>query len=193
MFGQGRDGIMRVSSDGGEPEVLIARETGEREFHGPQLLPGGTAMIFTVGDGLNLDEAQIVVRSLETGEETVLIEGGRDARYVATGHLLYVLDGTLLAVPFDVDALEVTGGPITMVEGIRTTNTTGAVHFSVSDTGSLIFVADSDQQDRTVVWVDRNGKEEPLLAEPRDYRLPRLSPDGRILHEAVNWTFAHAR
>ena len=73
-----------------------------------------------LGDGLRWDDAQIVVHSLETGERKVLIEGGRDARYVPTGHLVYVLEGTLLAVPFDVDKLEVTGGPIPMAEGVRT-------------------------------------------------------------------------
>ena len=65
------------------------------------------AVLFTLGDGTNWDDAQIVVYSLETGERKVLIDGGRDARYVPTGHVVYVLDGTLLAVPFDVDTLEV--------------------------------------------------------------------------------------
>ena len=82
--------------------------TGTEEIgHGPQVLPGEKAVLFTLGDGTNWDDAQIVVYSLETGERKVLIDGGRDARYVPTGHVVYVLDGTLLAVPFDVDTLEV--------------------------------------------------------------------------------------
>ncbi len=111
---------MRVSAVGGTPEVLIPLEGTEEVGHGPQVLPGEKAVLFTLGDGRNWDNAQIVVHSLETGERKVLIEGGRDARYVPTGHLVYVLDGTLLAVPFDLDKLEVTGGLIPMAEGVMT-------------------------------------------------------------------------
>ena len=179
VFGQRGTGIMQVSADGGTPEVLIAL-TGTAEVgHGPQVLPSEKAVLFTLGDGRNWDDAQIVVHSLETGERKVLIEGGRDARYVPTGHLVYVLDGTLLAVPFDVDKLEVTGGPIPMAEGVMTAvGFTGAAQFSVSDTGALVYVTGSDLGDRTLVWVDRDGREEALAAEPRAYAYPRISPDG---------------
>ena len=176
VFGQRGAGILRVSANGGTPEVLIPLEGTEEVGHGPQVLPGEKAMLFTLGDGTNWDDAQIVVHSLETGERKVLIEGGRDARYVATGHLVYVLDGTLLAVPFDVDELEVTGGPIPMAEGVMTAGSrTGAAHFSVSDTGALVYVAGSDRADRTLVWVDRDGREEALAAEPRAYISTYLS------------------
>ena len=178
VFGQRGAGIMQVSADGGTPEVLIPLE-GIEVGHGPQVLPGEAAVLFTLGDGRNWDDAQIVVHSLETGVRKVLIEGGRDARYVPTGHLVYVLDGTLFAVPFDVDALEVTGGPIPIVEGVMTAGIrTGAAQFSVSDTGALVYVAGSDQGARTLVWVDRDGGEEALAAEPRAYTYPRISPDG---------------
>ena len=146
VFGQRGAGILQVSADGGTPEVLIPLGEGTEEIgHGPQVLRGEKAVLFTLGDGTNWDDAQIVVHSLETDQRKVLIEGGRDARYVPTGHLVYVLDETLLAVPFDVDKLKVTGGPIPMVEGVMTTDMrTGAAHFSVSDTGSLVYVAVSD-------------------------------------------------
>ena len=179
VFGQRGAGIMQVSADGGTPEVLISMEKRDEVGHGPQVLPGEKAVLFTLGDGTNWDDAQIVVHSLETGERKVLIEGGRDARYVPTGHLVYVLDGTLLAVPFDVDKLEVTGGPIPMAEGVMTAGVrTGAAHFSVSDTGGLVYVSGSGLESHTLVWVDRDGREEALAAEPRAYRYPRISPDG---------------
>ena len=140
-----------------------------------------------------------MVHSFETGERKVLIEGGRDARYAPTGHLVYVLDGTLLAVPFDVDALEVMGGPIPMAEGVMTAGLrSGAAQFSVSDTGALVYVTGSDPGDRTLVWVDRDGGEEALAAEPRAYTYPRISPDGGRLAVEVRdqendiwiWDFA---
>ena len=178
VFGQ-REGILRVSADGGTPDVLVPLDKAGEESHGPQVLPGEKAVLFTVGVGSNWDDAQIVVHSLETGVRKVLIEGGRDARYLPTGHLVYVLDGTLLAVPFDVDELEVTGGPIPMAEGVSAASSiTGAAHFSVSDTGALVYISGGDVASRTLVWVDRDGREEALAAEPRAYRYPRISPDG---------------
>ena len=55
------------------------------------------------------DKANIAVQSLATGERKVLIEGGADARYIPTGHLVYMREGTLMAVPFNLDRLAVTG------------------------------------------------------------------------------------
>ena len=177
VFGDREAGVMKVSADGGTPVVLIPMD-GE-VVYGPQVLPGEKTVLFTLGDNTNWDDAQIVVHSLETGERKVLIERGRDARYVPTGHLVYVLDGTLLAVPFDVEELEVTGGAIPVAVGVMTAGSiTGAAHFSVSDTGALVYARGGDPADRTLVWVNRDGEEEELLAEPRAYTYPRISPDG---------------
>ena len=197
VFGQRGAGIMQVSAGGGTPEVLIPLDTTEEVGHGPQVLPGEKAVLFTLEDGSRWDDAQIVVHSLETGERKVLIESGKDARYVPTGHLVYVLDGTLLAVPFDVDKLEVTGGPIPMAEGVITAGP--AAQFSVSDTGALVYVTGSALAVRTLVWVDRDGREEALAAEPRAYVYPRISPDGGRLavflaapdDDIWIWDFAH--
>ncbi len=197
VFGQGGAGIMRVSADGGTPDVLIPLESAEGAAHGPQVLPGEKAVLFTLGVNANWNDARIVLHSLETGERKVLIEGGKDARYVPTGHLVYVLDGTLLAVPFDVEKLEVTGGPVPMAEGVRTAGRSGAAQFSVSDTGTLVYISDSGLESRTLVWVDRDGREEALAAEPRAYTYPRISPDGGRLaldvrdqeHDIWIWDF----
>jgi serine/threonine-protein kinase len=180
VFGQHGEGILQVSAAGGTPEVLVPMSANEGLAHGPQMLPDGKSLLFTIGDGSNWDDAQIVVQSWTTGERLVLIEGGRDARYVPTGHLVYALRGTLLAVPFDAARLEVTGGPVSLIEGVATAGVhSGAAHFSVSDTGSMVYVdAFENETARTFVWVDREGREERLEAEPRAYRYPRISPDG---------------
>ena len=198
LFGQAGIGILRVSADGGTPEVLIPLEGTAEYGQGPQLLPGEKAVLFTLGDGTDWDDAQIVVHFLDTGERRVLIEGGRDARYLSSGHLVYVLDGTLLAVPFDERKLEVTGGPVRIVEGIKTPASTGATWFSVSDTGSLVYVA-GGAGERTLVGVDRQGKEEVLIAEPRAYSQARISPDGNLValevldQESDIWIWDFAR
>ena len=186
LFGQGPKGIMRVSAAGGTPEVLITVDAGQ-SAHGPQMLPGGRAVLLTLRpQGAQAwDDSQIVVQSLDTNERKVLINGGTDARYVPTGHLVYALQGTLLAVPFDLEALEVTGGPVPLVEEVGRTSAeqTGAAHFSTSRDGTLVYISDTSGAiialRRSLVWVDRQGREEPLKAPVRSYRYPRLSPDGQ--------------
>ena len=185
VFGERAGGIFRVSADGGTPEVLIPKESrgGEMGYH-PQVLPDGKAVLFTLATGRNWDEAQIVVQSLETGERRVLVEGGADARYVPTGHLVYAVADTVLAVPFDLSRLEVTGGAVPVVEGVSRNISgwgVGSAAFSFSGNGSLVFVPRAIADERVLVWVDREGAVEPMPAPPRDYSLPRLSPDGERL------------
>ena len=109
-----------MSGQGGTPVRLVAVDEKKEAAHGPQLLPGGRAVLFTLATaGSEWNEAQIVVQSLDSGERKVVLRGGRDARYVETGHLVYARSGTLLAVPFDLDRLEVIGGPVPVVEGVR--------------------------------------------------------------------------
>ena len=129
------------------------------------------------------DEAQIVMQSLGSGERVVLIEGGRDARYVETGHLVYALNGVLFAVAVDLDAHQVLGGPVPLVDGVRQTGVTGAAHFSIAGNGTLVYAPGDDAraQARTLVWVNREGREDPLRAPPAPYESPRVSPDGRSI------------
>ena len=97
----------------------------------------------------------------------------------APGHIVYGEDGTLRAVPFDLDRLVVTGDPIPVLEGVITHNS-GATHFSVGRDGSLVYITGEAgrQAQRTLTWVDRNGEEEPIGLPPRAYNQPQLSPDG---------------
>ncbi len=189
LYGQGPQGIWRVAGAGGTPEQLIKLEDRE-QAHGPQLLPGGDWVLFTFAPqgATAWDQAQIVAQSLSTGERRVLVNGGRDARYVSTGHLVYALAGALLAAPFDPGGPRVTGGAVPLVESIADSGVvTGAAQFSVAENGSLIYVPLGEVVTiggflvttlRTLVWVNREGREEPLAAPPRGYASPRLSPDG---------------
>ena len=124
VYGQAK-GIMRVSANGGTPELVVPTEALE-QVHGPQMLPGGEWVLFTLTratGGTRWDEAQIVVQSLESGERKILWEGGSDGRYVPTGHLVYALEDVLFALPFDLTSLEVSGGPVPIVEGVRRVST----------------------------------------------------------------------
>ena len=186
LFGQS-PGIMRVSANGGTPELVVPTEAAE-QVHGPQMLPGGEWVLFTLTSGTGAgrwDEAQIVVQSLESGERKILWEGGSDARYVPTGHLIYALEDVLFALPFDLASLEVSGGPVPIVEGVRRAaapaGNTASANYGFSDRGTLIYVAGvaTGVALRSLMAVDAEGDAAPLTDELRDYFRLRLSPDGR--------------
>ena len=180
-YGQGPGGVWRVPAGGGKPEQVITVKKGELA-HGPHRLPGGEWVLFTLlpaGQG-SWNQAQIVLQSLTTGERVVLVNGGRDARYLATGHLVYALNGAILAAPFDPGTRRITGAAVRLVDDVFDGGTvSGAVHFDVSANGSLVYATRPGPA--LLTWVDRNGRQEVIPAEPRPYRHPRLSPDGRRL------------
>jgi serine/threonine-protein kinase len=188
LYGQGAAGIWRVSGDGGNPENLVKVDAGQIASS-PQILPGGRAILFTLARK-ELDPAQIVVHSLDTGRRRVVLEKGTDARHLPTGHLLYALGNTLLAVPFDVASVAVTAGPVPLVEEVARTADGILAQFTVSDEGTLVYVprdavGGDPVRRRTLVWVDRQGRESSINAPPRAYVWPRLSPDGTRIAFAI--------
>ena len=179
-YGQGADGIWQVAAAGGKSAQVIAVGPGELA-HGPQLLPDGNWVLFTFRPSSqdSWDQAQIVAQSLASGERIVLVERGRDARYILTGHLLYGLNGVLMAVPFDVRARRVTGPAVPLVEGVMDSDVrTGAMQFSVSNDGTLVYLSGASGERSTLSWADRNGRGDPLSADALPYSSPRVSPDG---------------
>ena len=165
------------------PEVLTRpdRAQGEADHLWPEILPGGRAVLFTITSQTGgLDTAQVAVRDLRTGTQKVLLRGGSHGHYVASGHLVYVAAGTLRAIPFDPTRLETHGTAVPVLPRLATTDT-GAGDFAVAADGTLVYVDAPGSlavNARTLVWVDRTGKEEPVAAPPRVYTQPRLSPDG---------------
>lgn len=186
VVGQGERGIVRLSANGGTPEPIVAVQAGEFA-HGPQMLPDGDHVLFTVAKGTGArrwDEAQIVVQSLESGERTVVVNGGSDARYVPTGHIVCAQGANLLAVPFDEQSLTVTGGPVPVLEGVERSApvNTAATFFGFSSSGTLVYFRGEEAQDhRRLARVDRKGEVVPLPMPPLAYYDPRISPDGKQL------------
>jgi hypothetical protein len=109
-------GMYRVSAKGGTPERVIEARAGEN-LGSPELLPDGDTVLFSTVISSNWDAAQIVAQSLSTGERTVLIQGGRSAHYLPTGHLIYALGDGLFATAFDLDTLTVSGGAVPLIQG----------------------------------------------------------------------------
>jgi serine/threonine-protein kinase len=113
-----------------------------------------------------------------------------------------MVDGQLMAVPFEVKRLQVTGAPVPLAEGVQVIPSVGEASFAVSPTGLLIYApgpAVTANAERTLVWVDRQGNEQPIAAPPRAYAYARLSPDGsRIALDARDqendiWVYDIAR
>ena len=183
------EAVWRVASSGGTPEIVTKPGEGEYAYKLPQMLPGGRAVLFTLQKTLwRWDDVQIAVRSLVTGEQKVLLDDGADARYVPSGHLVFVRRGTLMAVPFDPVRLTLTGAPVAMIDGVMQAANNGNVgadsgagQFAIAAQGRLIYVTGgiTPDQDRALVWVDRNGNVEPLVAPRLEYMAPRLAPNGQ--------------
>ena len=175
-------GLLRIPAAGGEPSVLTRpnRNNGERDHLWPHLLPGGKTVLFTVTslDG-GTDAARIAALDLASGNWRTLLQGASQAQYVPTGHLVYVAGGALWAVAFDAVRVETIGTPTVVVPSIVVL-ATGTAEFDVARDGTLVYVARGGASDRprTLVWVDRAGRETPIAAQPRAYASVRLSPDG---------------
>ena len=183
LFGQ-LNGIMRVSAAGGTPELVIPAKEGE-QVDSPQLLPDGDSVLFTVttaSGSTRWDQAQIVVQSLTSGARTVVVQGGSDARYVPTGHVVYALEDSLFAVAFDPASRSVSGTAVPLVTGVTRVvgpaGASGTANYDVSTEGALVYVAGGFFGPLGLVWVDRQGRETPLASPVRPYQQPRVAPDG---------------
>jgi serine/threonine-protein kinase len=198
VYSRAQAGLWRVAAAGGTPEqvALPDQAKGELKYLLPQLLPGGRTVIFTVTH-TNLptwEDTEVVSQALATGEQKVLARSAADGRYLASHHLVYVRRGTLMAVPFDLDRLEATGGSVALIADVMQAGNepseafdTGAGQFSISASGALLYVPGGvfPNPERSLVWVDRAGAAEPLPLPSRAYMSPRISPDGR---QVLAWT-----
>ena len=181
----GPDLLYSVSAAGGEPKVVMKPDPSRNEaaFFFPWALPGGRGLLITIlaqTAAGTADNGQIAWVDPRTGERKILVRGGSQAQYVKSGHIVYVAAGSLRAVPFDLRRVEVVGDAVPVVEGVNTT-LAGEGQFAVSDTGTLMYVpgvATGTGPQYTLVWVNREGREEPIGVPPRAYIYPRISPDG---------------
>jgi eukaryotic-like serine/threonine-protein kinase len=177
----GTQGLRRISAAGGDAAALTAvdRQAGDQAHLWPYFLPGGDAILFTISGTGGMESSLIAVRDLKAGTQKVLIRGGSQPHYVATGHLVYAVAGTLRAVAFDLASLSVMGNPVPVVERI-VTKSSGSADFSVSQDGSLAYISgDPLTSGQRLAWIDRQGHEEPIAAPLRGYLYLRLSPDGQ--------------
>ena len=176
-------GLSRVPSAGGAPTPVTQLNLDKAEFRHswPQVLPGSQNVLFTTEyEGRSTDEADTEVVSLKTGKRTLLHRGGFFARYLPSGHLVWIFHNVLYAASFDLDRLTLAGQPQPILEDINNRRDDGG-QFAFSRTGSFAYVSAKGELQRSIFWLDRTGKTQPLHAAPGLYGAPRFSPDGKRL------------
>ena len=189
VFAAWRGGIWSVPASGGAPKLIISPDNtkGEIGLAWPQILPHGKGLLFSVIGPRSVDY-HLAAASPVTHQRRDLTGNGTYARYATNGQLVYasaapppgvdVVSGSLRASAYDVGRLEKTGPDISVLENVWVSENSAA-QFALSASGSLAYVSAGSTGPRTLVWVDRQGKETPLPAPVRLYARPRLSPDGR--------------
>jgi hypothetical protein len=177
-------GIERVPSSGGTVSVIskVDRAAGERSHRWPRGLPGGKAILYSVGLGGSWDNAKIVAHDLESGKRKVVINGGTDGRYVSTGHLVYVRGTSLYAVPFDAEELEVRGQPVEVTSGVAN-HSAGGAEFAFSTNGTLVYFSPGVGGDEggRLVMMNRRGERIPALLPDTPFGHPQFSPSGNSI------------
>src|SRR5262249_23314964 len=156
----GRTGLVRVAVKGGPPEQLATLRPGEREYSNPQWLPGSQNVLFTIepDDVASYDDAKIAVVA-PGGQPKVLVEGGAVPFYVPSGHIVYVRGGSIMAVPFDPERVEITGKPRTVAAGGMFNQFSAEAQYGVSPSGTLVYAPGGPLvlHNRTVTVIDRHG------------------------------------
>ena len=167
--------IRTVPAAGGSLTTLVTAPAGRRFWY-PQFVADGRAILYTSSTP-RPDGGDIEVLEIATKTSRKLLQGAA-ARFLPTGHLVFVRGGSLWAVKFDEDSLQVQGSPVPVVEGIRVENG-GAVQYSVAGDGTLLYIPGAANSAADLVWIDRTGKEEPIGTPRRSFFSVRLDATGR--------------
>jgi eukaryotic-like serine/threonine-protein kinase len=177
VYSRGGGSIVQVSANGKNSKTLFDVPFGLAVY--PQILPDGDSLLYTEAQVTGVADAKIVVRSLKSGQWKVVCQG-YGARYLSNGHLVYRTgDKAVFAVPFNLSRLEVTGKPAPILQSVWDN---GAMQYAISEAGTLVYIPDDSASlpagQFNLVWVNRDGKEEPLASAPNAYTYARISPDG---------------
>ena len=187
IFAPTRTTLERVSSAGGASAPFGTPGERATSRRWPQALPGGKAVLYSERYASAMfDGANLVVSDLAGGPPKVVVQGGYYGRYLPSGHLVYVQQGTLFAVPFDLTRLQTVGRAVPALDGLVANPATGGAQFAFSAEGTLVYLpGKAFTGDRPIDWLTREGKPLPLRREVSDWRQPRFSPDGQKLALAI--------
>jgi len=184
------EGLYSVPASGGQPRLLIKpdRAGKERQYAWPSFMPDGRLLYTILREG-PASSGQIALLDLRTMQSRVVLQGASGARYVPTGHLIYLAGATLQAVAFDAASGQTRGAPVSIPDvEVGYSEDNGAAEFAVSQSGTLVYhTAGFRYATSKLTWVDRDGKEEPVPLKADLYAYPRLSPDGtRVAMDGIS-------
>ena len=172
----GQQGLYRISSGGGTPELATKVAPKEEAHRWPSFLPDGRHFVF-LGDAGTTEDHNIRIGSLDSQDTQILFGAISRIVYAPPGFLLYVNQGALVAVRFDASSLKVTGDATTIAEKVAAVGENHEFDFSVSDDGTLAYQSGSITSQYT--WFDRTGKRLGTVGEPAGSEHISLSADGR--------------
>lgn len=188
--------LFEISPAGGERRQLTQWRELVRHST-PALVPGDKALLYTEHERqwTSGDERVMLLPLAPGAAPRVLIRQAADARYLPTGHLAFLRQGTLFVVPFDARTLELRGDPVAVVKDVSQSvvawdsdDLTLAGQFAISPQGALAYVRSSlpAYPDRELISIDRTGRITPIAAPAKGYRNHvELSPDGSRLAVSV--------
>jgi eukaryotic-like serine/threonine-protein kinase len=193
VFASRGTGLQKVNAAGGVPQSLAGGDNGTW----PEILPDNKTVLFSTGYTLatiplNGGNARVLARTNDSfsdssSESPAVLGAGYilQPRFVSSGYLVYGQSpGVVRAMPFDLASLSLKGPPVSMIDTVERAQDGGAIYFAISETGLLLYVPTG--QHHQMVWVDRNGAETPISSDRAAFRVPRLSPDGKLIAVAVS-------
>jgi len=182
--------LQRIAAAGGTPGALeVGSEDTDLVQYWPHPLPNGDGLLFSVLPTSGERTWHTDLLTLSSSEVRTLIQNGYNARYVPTGHIVFIRTGSLWAVPFDLDRMEIVGMEVPVVQGVQTDEAgPGDAVYAFSNDGLLVYLPADDSQNpvitRSLLWVDRDGNEEPLSLT-RNFIQMALSPDGESVAVSI--------
>ena len=179
-------GLSRIPVSGGALQRITDPATkGQQTHRWPQFLPGARALIFTAfSSSVGSKLAEIDALDLETGQSKTVQQGGYFGRYLPSGHLVYVHDGTLFAVRFDPSKLRTTGAATPVLRDVAANSVTATGRFDFPaaplDGGTLVYISGRPESvPARIVWLDPTGKAERVPSGGGIF-VSSVSPDGRL-------------
>jgi len=177
-------GLSRVPEGGGTSTPVTHPDPARAGLtdRWPTFLPDGRHFLYLAwSDMPPIDKGQegIFLGSLESGKRKLLLPDSSNVAFSPPGHLLFVREGALMAMPFDPDRLEASGEPIPVADKVEFDGFRSIGTFSVSAAGQLVYLSGSASSSSQLTWFDRAGKEIGKVGSPAGYRDVRLSPDGK--------------
>ena len=192
--------LWRVPADGGTAAPLTTLAGSEQVHTFPQVLPGGRGVVYTGTETPSVYGDSSIHVLPPSGPAKVIHKGGFYGRVTASGHLVFVQDGTLMAAPIDLDRFELTRAPAPVILGVRSNGLTGGAQFTVSESGVLVYLPGPSVGGNTPMQLmDQQSTYTPLNQNFRNWLDVRFSPDGGRLAVGIRdrtadiWTYDLAR